>query len=292
MSNSDDKSLTMKERENLHHIESLQGSLTILINKFMPLLREIKDSFRDFELVKKTVEGFSAILFTTDEHLKKVEDSSLTQTAHFSEQMANYAGQITQSISSKSLQIESLDSKVHKLLAQFETLILKVDEIVKKQDQVNSSLEKIVPLEKRISEIQEQQEEIKTIVDAIYKPPEPVSTGKFTIHGIKLPVAPPEFKLQEDKMKLIAHLERFKADISKDGLIGSDVNEACTNARDGVIQTLLQRGPLVQFFSLLQDSMKSLFRDALPAENKNLISEEISKAIEFYKLAPVKDTGK
>src|SRR4030042_702457 len=111
MSNSDDKSLTMKERENLHHIESLQGSLTILINKFMPLLREIKDSFRDFELVKKTVEGFSAILFTTDEHLKKVEDSSLTQTAHFSEQMANYAGQITQSISSKSLQIESLDSK-------------------------------------------------------------------------------------------------------------------------------------------------------------------------------------
>ena len=290
MSNPDKTALTEKESENLHNNESLQGSLNILISKFMPLLREIKNSLGEIEPLKKAVGAFST-------------DLPLLLT--------NRADKITHLMSTQlgapSPQIDSLSTKVESLLAQIATLTSKVDEVVNKQgeqfnkissalaeipnklDYMKSSLDKVVSFETRINEIQQEQDEIKTIVDAIYKPPEPVSAGNVTIHRIKLPAVPPKFKLQADKASLISHLKNFKENIVKEGLIGSDINEACSTARDGIVQTLLQRGPLVQFFSQLQDSLKPMFREVLPASYKTLISEEISKAIEFYESAPVKE---
>ncbi len=310
MSSSDKAALTPEESEQVQNKEVAGESLKILVQKFLPLLVEIKKMFTDF-------------------NLGKLQESFLFQSNQLSEQLATRTNQVTELISKKvgapSPQLDSLSVKIEQLTAQVDALAVKTDEIAKHQgltsrletlalkteetakqqgeginnlsrtvaevpaklDQIKAILDRFETLETSMREIQEQQDEIKAIVDAIYKPPEPVATGEFMIRGLKLPPTPPTLKLQQDRDALIKHLEKFKETVQMGGRTGSDINEACANARDGVIQTLVQRGPLVQFFSQLQDTLKPLFRDVLPEDGKKLIGEEINKAIEFYKSAPV-----
>ncbi len=242
--------------------------------------------------------------------IKEILNENLNQK--FDQKFTPFEQSITTKTDDQITKFQVLNEKMDSFLEQFNQISLKLDRFEKKQEIYNTELtlkvaeisknlisiktnskhlpkdeELLECLDKKLDRIENQQEEIKKMEELIYHPPEPISTGEFAIHPLKLPDNLPVFKTEGKKEAILESLDKFKAQILKDNIIGSDLIQAITSTGDKILQNLIQRGSLIRFFTQLKESLGHMYADVLPTEYKKKLAMEVEKAIKFYNSAQI-----